>query len=311
MTFMKTGEPMATLTRRAALVLASGGVCRGARCTTFLDARVKREYENYVDGAERAMLSRFALQELSWAPGSARKELAAGIESGKPVRWSVVDASVNQRLADWNGTVVHWIGAIQIRGAGMEDLKAVLQDYDRYASIYRPMIYQCRAQPAPSASGNAYDVTFGFQNTYRAASVFPSHYSFLIRARASFSEENSGTDPVLLVRSRADEIRESDSGVPGKDDFLEPYHDHGILWGMNTYWRARKKGPDLYVELEAITLARSVQEFVCKIGILPVPKSMIFGVLTALPSESLDLMLAATKAECERRVSGQAGRRSR
>lgn len=294
---------MGKLTRRAALGLAFGGVCKGARCTTVLDARVKQEYESYVGAAERTMLSRFALPELYWMPDSARKDLVPVFESGKPVRWSVVDASVNRRLADWNGTVVHWIGGIQIRGARMEDLKAVLQDYDRYSSIYRPMIYQCRAQPAPVSTGNAYDVSYGFQNTYRAASVFPSHYCFQVRARANFSEESSGSSPVLLVRSRADEIRESDSGVPGKDDFLEPYHDHGILWAMNTYWRARKKGPDLYVEFEAITLARSVQEFVCKIGILPVPKAIISGVLTALPSESLDLMLAATKAECERRAA--------
>ncbi len=257
------------------------------------------------------MLSRFVLSELSWVPDHARKEAAAGIESGKPVRWNVGEAAVNQRMADWNGTVVHWIGAVQIRGAGMEDLKAVLKDYGRYSSIYRPMIYQCRAQPAEPSTGPAYNVTFGLQNTYRAASVFPQHYAFQVKSRTDYSEEGGAANPVLLVHSRSDEIRESDSGVPGKDDFLEPYHDHGILWALNTYWRARKKGLDLYVEFEVITLARSIQDFMCKIGILPIPKAMVSGVMTSLPSESLDLMLAATKAECERRVSGQSRKAAR
>ena len=301
---------MKTLTAWIALALAFAGVCWGARCTTVLDSRALREYQNYVDGAERTMLSRFALNELSWMPEHARKEAAAGIASGKAVRWNVSDGAVNQRMADWNGTVVHWIGAVQIRGAGMEDLKGVLKDYGRYSSIYRPMIYQCRAQPVEASTGVSYSVTFGFQNTYRA-SVFPQHYSFQVKSRTDYSETGSDADPVLLVHSRSDEIRESDSGVPGKSDLLEQYHDHGILWALNTYWRARQKGPDLYVEFEAITLARSVQEFMCRIGIIPIPKAIVSGVMTSLPSESLDLMLAATKAECERRVAGQTRKASR
>jgi len=302
---------MKILSVRIALALAFAGVCWGARCTTVVDARALREYQNYVEGAERGMLSRFALSELSWMPENARKEAAAGIASGKAVRWNVSDDAVNQRMAGWNGTVVHWIGAVQIRGAGMEDLKGVLKDYGRYSSIYRPMIYQCRAQPVEASTGASYSVTFGLQNIYRAATLFPQHFAFQVKSRTDYSETGGEANPVLLVHSRSDEIRESDSGVPGKSDFLEPRHDHGILWALNTYWRARQKGPDLYVEFEAITLARSVQEFMCRIGIIPIPKSIVSGVMTSLPSESLDLMLAATKAECERRVAAQTRKASR
>ena len=300
-----------TLTARTALVLAFAGICWGARCTTVVDSRALREYQSYVEGVERNMLSRFTLGEFSWMPEPARKEAAAGIAGGKAVRWNVSDDAVNRRVADWNGTVVHWIGAVQIRGAGMEDLKGVLKDYGRYSAIYRPMIYECHAQPAEASTGASYDVTFGLQNTYRAASFFPQHFSFQVKSRTDYSETGGEGDRVLLVHSRSDEIRESDSGVPGKSDFLEPHHDHGILWALNTYWRARRNGPDLYVEFEVITLARSVREFMCRIGIIPVPKAIVSGVMTALPSESLDLMLAATKAECERRVAGQFRKASR
>jgi hypothetical protein len=131
--------------------------------------------------------------------------------------------------------------------------------------------------------------------------VFPQHYAFEVKARTEYRDDSSRAEPVLTVHSRADEIRESDSGVPGRSDFLEPFHDHGILWGLNTYWRARQEGRDLYVEFEAITLARSIEEFMCKIGIFPIPKYMVARVIDTLPGESLDVMLAGTKAECERR----------
>ena len=40
-----------------------------------------------------------------------------------------------------------------------------------------------------------------------------------------------------------------------------------------------------------------------RIGILPVPKAIVQSVMTSIPSESLELMLAATKAESERSAS--------
>lgn len=75
------------------------------------------------------------------------------------------------------------------------------------------------------------------------------------------------------------------------------------MWAFNTYWAARRKGPNLYVEFESITLARSVRNFSCRIGNVPVPKAMVANVMESLPAESLDLMLAGTKAECERRIA--------
>jgi len=302
---------MKLLSSLIVLALVSGGACWAARCTTIFDSRALREYETYVARAERDMLLRFAGSELSWVPEYARKAAAVEMGAGKPVRRNISEASTNQRLSVWNGTVVHWVGAARIRGTTLEELQAVLEDYGHYSVVYRPLIYDCRAQRVEAPAGSAYDVTFGFQNAYRAASVFPQHYSFEVKSRTDYSEGGSAADPVLVVHSRSDEIRESDSGVPGRHDLLEQYHDHGILWALNTYWRARQKGPDLYVEFEAITLARSIQEFMCRIGIIPIPKSIVSRVMDSLPGESVELMLAATKAECERKVSHPRARASR
>jgi hypothetical protein len=282
------------------LALVFVGVGRSARCVTVLDSPGLREYESYVERSEKAMPARFGSSELTWVPDSARPEAIADLNAGRQVRWNISDATVNQRAADLNATVIDWVGAVRIRGARIPDLLAVLQDYARYPSIYGPMIYDCRSQSIAGSAPASYDVTFGLQNTYRAASLFPQHYAFQVKARTDYSGDSQPAGATLLVHQRSSEIRESDSGVPGRADFLEPFHDHGILWALNTYWRARQNGPDLYVEFEAITLARAVQDFKCKIGLFPVPKLLVSGAVDSIPSESLDLMLAATKAECER-----------
>jgi len=291
-----------------AMALGSASLSWAARCTTVLDPGALREYETYVAAAESAMAARFETGELSWMPDSARIGATAQLASGKLVRWNISDPGLNRRIAGRNGTIINWVGAIRIRRTNLADLKVVLEDYGLYASIYRPMIFECQAK---RTSASTYNATLGLQNKFRFASVFPQQYSFRMKARIDYSEGNHKAAPALLVHLHSDEIRESDSGVPGKSDYLEPYHDHGIMWALNSWWRAREQGPDLYFEFETITLARSVQEFACKLGIIPVPKSIIAKVMDALPAESLESVLAGTKAECERRAVERAGRASR
>ena len=226
---------------------------------------------------------------------------------------NISDAVLNRRIAGQNGTVIHWIGAIRIRGSSLTELKSVLQDYDRYDRIYQPMVFECKAQRDGGGPLAVYDVILGLHSAFRFASLFPQSYAFRVKARIDHSAASSlpGVS-ALRVHLRASEIRESDSGVPGRTDFLEPYHDHGIMWALNAYWRARQRGADLYLEFETITLARSAQAFACKIGFVPVPKSIVSAAMESIPADSVTVILEGTKAECERRalrpplrVSGQ------
>jgi hypothetical protein len=294
---------MNRLLNTAVLACGVAGVCWAARCTTVLDPAILREYDNYVAAAERAMSSRFDSGELQWLPDGASKEAAARLAAGKLVRWNIGDAALNRRLAGKNGAVIHWIGAIRIHGASLADLESVLEDYDRYDRIYRPMVFACKAQRAGDGPNAAYDVILGLRSSFRFASLFPQHYAFQIKGRINHIDANPPGISVLRVHLGASEIRESDSGEPGRTDFLEPYHDHGIMWALNAYWRARRRGPDIYLEFESITLARSVGAFVCTLGFVPVPKAIVTAAMDSLPADTLTLILEATKAECERRAA--------
>jgi hypothetical protein len=285
------------------LLAGTGSVSWAARCTTVLDARTLPEYNRYIENAEQSMPARFARGELSWIPEDARKEAAVRLQAGQPVRRNLSDASINQRLADWNGAIVDWIGAIRIRNTRLEDFREALEDYNRYATVYQPLIFASRATPVEASMGKSYDVAFGLQYSYREAKIFSLHYTFEVKFRTDHIEAGEGGNRVVAVHSRSDQIRESESATPGRNDFLPLYHDHGVMWALNTYWRARQAGPDLYAEFETVTLARSVKAFSCKIGFFPVPKSAISDVMEALPSESLELMLTATKSDLERRAS--------
>jgi hypothetical protein len=288
------------LTLAAALLAAE---CHGARCLTRLDPRALKEFERYVAEVIAERPRRLNAVELSWIPEAARTPAAGELRAGRIVRRAVDLQARNARLDDWDAAMIHWIGAVRIEGAAIEDVRAVLQDYGRYPAIYAPLIHQCRAQPAAGSGGAAYDVTFGLQNVYRVASFFPQHYAFQVKSRSDYAERSTPAGRLLTAHWRASQIRESESGSPGKDDLMEEHHDHGVLWGLDTFWLARQQGPDLYLEFETITLARSVKNFRCRIGIVPVPKRLVATVMETFPAESLEVMLSGTKRECELRVS--------
>ena len=280
-------------------LLACGFVtlCQAARCTTALDLHILGEYQSYVATAEQTMGARFGSGDLAWLRGTALKDAAAELASGKLVRSNISDAALNRRIAGQDGTVLHWVGAVLIRGATIAHLRSIFQDYEHYNRIYRPMIFDCRTKPN---GATAYDAIFGLYHTFRFASVFPQHYAFRVKARIDYSDATLAGGPPLAVHLRSAEIVESDSGVPGRNDFLRQYQDHGIMWALNAYWRARQNGPNVYFEFETITLTRSVQAFVCKLGIVPVPKSIVAGVMDSLPAESLETVLERTRVECEK-----------
>ena len=248
------------------------------------------------------MPSRFDSGELSWVPDRASRQAAASLAAGRLVRSNISDAALNLRIAGQNGAVIHWIGAIRIPGASLADLRSVLEDYGSYDRIYQPLVFACQTKRTADGPDAVYDVIIGLRSAFRFVSLFPQHYAFQVTGRIGYSGADPGGASALRVHLAASEIRESDSGEPGHADFLEPYHDHGIMWALNAYWRVRQKGKDLYLEFETITLARSVEEFSCRIGFIPVPKAIVSAAMDSLPADCVTVILEGTRAECERRA---------
>jgi hypothetical protein len=290
------------------LLPAFGASCWGARCTTSMDPSLRADYEAYVAAAERNMPARFDSGELAWVPAAARKDAASRLNSGRSARWNISDASLNQRLAGRNGTILHWIGAIRIPQTAVNDIAAMLENSSGFERYYQPLVFQCGTRDREGSVRGTEDVVLGLHSSFRFLSLLPQHYAF--RADAQIERSLSESLGILTMQLRSKEIRESDSGIPGRSDYLEPYRDHGIMWALNAYWRARQSGPDVYLEFESITLARSAQAFSCRIGLIPVPKSTIAAAMDDIPSESVRIVLEGTQMECARRYAArlQAGR---
>ena len=210
-----------------ALAAPTAAVC--AVFTTKLQSHTIAAWDRYVETAER--------QNANGRP-------PLNPIGDKPV---LVDLNPNGDLAGRDvpdGYIHHWVGAIRIPGIPVASVRAVLEDYTDYPRIYAPDVKQASAV---KVAGGAYDVRMVME---RIEGLL--HFAFDVSSHVTFSESGGA----VLVDSRSYRIRESDSGHAPYTDLLPEGQDHGILWRLNSYWRLRQMGPDVYAECQVISLSR-------------------------------------------------------
>lgn len=217
----------------AILLLPAAAFC--AVFTTQLQPGTITAWDDYIRKAESEMTGQ--LPQPSLGAGTKTPSLmdldAAGDNAGKEVP---------------SGYIHRWIGAELIPGASVADVRAVLEDYAEYPRYYAPDVRRASATALSSASGKLYNV----QLILDQDQGFGLHFAFDVRSRVSFRSSGGYT----LVESRSYSIRESDSAHPPYDDLLPEGSDHGILWRLNSYWRLKQSGSDVYAECQVISLSR-------------------------------------------------------
>ena len=85
--------------------------------------------------------------------------------------------------------------------------------------------------------------------------------------------------------SRSTRIDEISSPGTSKEKALSPGEEHGFLWRLNTYWSYEERDGGLYMQVESISLTRSIP---AGLGWLVRPY------VESVPRESLEFTLRAT-----------------
>jgi hypothetical protein len=236
-----------------------------------------RSFREYVAQAERR--NQQSLQEgaFLWTdelPADARKEAQAKLKLGGVV--------IRQQNAKGSGTapqisggMIHdWQGMVFIPGAKLDDVLALLQDYDHHASYYSPDVERSKIE---AHDGNHYLVFMRFRR-HKVVTVVLNTEQDITYFRDSPTRAHS--------RSTATRIREvADPGTPQERE-KSPNSDNGFLWQMETWWRMEERDGGVYVQNEAITLTRDI----------PVGLGwLIEPFVTSIPKETLEFTLGATR----------------
>jgi hypothetical protein len=170
--------------------------------------------------------------------------------------------------------VHHWVGAIYIPGVSVDDVLAVLQDYDRQAVYYAPDVERSKLE---SRDGEHFRAFLRFRRHKVITVVLDTdHDIHYFRGAAG------------MAHSRSSAVRIAQVENPGgaKEREKTPGDDDGFMWKMETWWRMEQRDGGVYVQSEVASLTRSI----------PTGLGWMVGpFVTSIPKESLTFTLEATR----------------
>ena len=239
-----------------------------------LQPRTNMAFDRYVQAVETRMPQRQAFLWIDRAAEPDRRKAHDALARGELLIDSVDrdDTSVNRDVPD--GLIHHWIGTVFVPGATVDSALALLQDYDRHASIYAPAVSGSKLL---SREGNTFRMHLRFTMT-RVITVVVNTDN-----EAVFRREAPDRASSRIHSTRVAEVE--NAGTPRERE-LPVGHDGGYLWRLNSYWRLLQTDGGVYVECESISLTRDIP-----FGFGWIVKPFV----TSLPKDSLTFTLETTR----------------
>jgi hypothetical protein len=210
------------------IITRAGTTLNAAVLTTTLQPHTIASWNEYIDRFERTSLATRAMLD----PRDNQPLLIDLSLTGGSVR---------------DGYIHHWIGAMRVPNVTVEQVEAVIKDYNHWQKIYAPDVRYSSATRVTQDGGPAYDLRMISEQTDGLL-----HFAFDMHFRVRFQQAGD----FRVAESRAYLIREGDSGHAPYTDLLPEGSDHGILWRLNTYWRLKKDGTSTYAECQVISRSR-------------------------------------------------------
>jgi hypothetical protein len=247
------------------LVLMTGpglGACRADQPTPAAIAT----FEAYADAVE----ARLAQQHRS-AAGFLGGVLAdpnshARLRAGQ----LIVEQLTPPAGADLPGSMLHhWRATAFAPGATAEAFDRLMRDFSAWPRIYAPEVLHSRVI---AQQGDSYQMVMRVRQHHVMTVVMDTTYDVAfgqLDAKHRFSASRS---------TQISEINSSGRALSAADE-------HGYLWRQNTYWSCVERDGGLYLQIESVSLTRSI------------PTGLAWAIgpfVESVPRESLTFTLRST-----------------
>lgn len=180
-----------------------------------------------------------------------------------------------------NGLIHDWIGAAFIPDSTLQDILALVQDYDNHKNIYKPEVIDSKLI---SRQSNDFQIYLRLLKKKIITVVLDTEHEVHYR---SLDREH------WVCRSSTMRIAEVANPGSQEERVLPPDTGYGFLWRLSSYWQFQKRGGGVVVECRAISLTRDVP-FGLGWAIEPIIQN--------LPKESLINTLKATRLALQARA---------
>lgn len=167
----------------------------------------------------------------------------------------------------------HWRGTAFAPAATAADFERVVKDFKAFPRLYSPQVLQARVM---AHQGDDFQVTIRIRQKHVITVVMETTYDITF----------GRLDPQHgYSSSRSTQISEIESPGTPRERALGPGENHGFLWRLNTYWSYEERDGGLYMQIESVSLSRSV------------PTGLGWAIkpfVESVPRESLEFTLRST-----------------
>lgn len=238
--------------------------------TVDLQPHTVAAFDRYIHDAEARLEQQAHSPAFLWVDSNAarRDRVRRGEVAAEPL-------SGNGNFEVSDGAIHDWVGAVFIRGATLTKTIATAEDYDSQKAFYGPELQDSKTI---HRDGGEFDVYLRLLKKQVITVVLNTNH------RVNYFQLDGARWYSISHSTRIAEV--VNPGEPNESE-MEPGHDHGFLWRLNSYWRFEQRDGGVYVECEAISLTRTVP-----IGF----GWLVNPIVRSLPRESLANTLRSMRA---------------
>lgn len=176
--------------------------------------------------------------------------------------------------ADLPGAMLHhWRGTAFAAGATAADFERLMKNFNAYPERFSPQVVRAKIL---TQQGDHFQASMRVRQRHVITVVMDTSYDInfgRLDARHGYSI------------SRSTRIAEIDSPGSSRERALKPGEEHGFLWRLNTYWSYEERDGGLYMQIESVSLTRSI----------PTGLGWAIGpFVESVPRESMEFTLRST-----------------
>jgi hypothetical protein len=233
-------------------------------------------FNAYIAALESRLVRQHGAQSGFLATLDSDPHIAARLRGGE----SIIERLTPSTGVDMPGAMLHhWRGTAFVSGASAADFERLMKDFSAYPQHYSPQVMQARVL---TQQNDRIQASMRVRQHHVITVVMDTDYDIAfgrLDARHGYSISRS--------------TRISEIGSPGtsQERALDSSHEHGFLWRLNTYWSCEERDGGLYMQIESVSLTRSI------------PMGLAWAVgpfVESVPRESLEFTLKSTRNALQR-----------
>lgn len=224
-------------------------------------------FNSYIGTVESRIAGEHRSQSGFIAPITSEEQSEIRLHRGE----LIIEQVTPSTSAEFPGAMLHdWRGTAFTPGAKAADFERLMRNFNAYLQHFSPQVLQAKVL---SQQGDRFQVVMRVRQKHVITVVMDTTYD------VTFGQLDAQHGYSI---SRSTQISEIDSPGTGNESALKPSEEHGFLWRLNTYWSYEERDGGLYMQIESVTLTRSI----------PTGLGWVIGpFVKSVPRESLEFTL--------------------